>query len=52
MPQMSPLNWLTLMFFFIMIILMINSLNYFSFYYPFNNSKYLKKLNIKPTWKW
>nr|AXS64965.1 ATP synthase F0 subunit 8 [Coleoptera sp. 6 KM-2017] len=51
MPQMAPLNWLTLMFYFIMIFMLFNSMNYFSFMY---NSKTFKKdkKKINLNWKW
>nr|APX39443.1 ATP synthase F0 subunit 8 [Hydrothassa glabra] len=51
MPQMMPLNWLILMFYFISIFLMFNIQNYFLFLY----SKQIKKTshkNISFTWKW
>nr|AYM85167.1 ATP synthase F0 subunit 8 [Galerucella sp. EMHAU-15070821] len=51
MPQMMPLNWLTLMIFFILILFTFNNLNYFVYlknqtYCKFN----LKKLKFN--WKW
>nr|AXS66603.1 ATP synthase F0 subunit 8 [Tenebrionoidea sp. 22 KM-2017] len=53
MPQMSPLNWLTLMFFFIMIFIMLKSLNYFSFLYQYKpSSKSLNKKFLLNNWKW
>nr|AFQ62210.1 ATP synthase F0 subunit 8 [Hypomedon debilicornis] len=52
MPQMAPMNWLFLFIFFILIFLMFNSLNYFSFIY--NNKSMINKnsktFNIN--WKW
>nr|ALO70391.1 ATP synthase F0 subunit 8 [Bisnius sordidus] len=51
MPQMAPLNWLSLFISFILIFLLFNSLNYFSFKYnskPSNFIKNQKKIN----WKW
>nr|AXS65179.1 ATP synthase F0 subunit 8 [Coleoptera sp. 13 KM-2017] len=52
MPQMAPLNWLTLMIFFISILLMFNTLNYFSFnYLPKKNKTSEKKLKTI-NWKW
>nr|YP_010010508.1 ATP synthase F0 subunit 8 [Callosobruchus maculatus]YP_010876294.1 ATP synthase F0 subunit 8 [Bruchus pisorum]QOH99476.1 ATP synthase F0 subunit 8 [Callosobruchus maculatus]WHE17345.1 ATP synthase F0 subunit 8 [Bruchus pisorum] len=51
MPQMAPLNWLTLMIFFIMIFFMFNIMNFFSFSYPIKKSK-LQKKTIKFNWKW
>nr|ATL15400.1 ATP synthase F0 subunit 8 [Callosobruchus maculatus]ATL15439.1 ATP synthase F0 subunit 8 [Callosobruchus maculatus]ATL15452.1 ATP synthase F0 subunit 8 [Callosobruchus maculatus]ATL15465.1 ATP synthase F0 subunit 8 [Callosobruchus maculatus] len=52
MPQMAPLNWLTLMTFFIMIVLIFNSMNFFSFIYPIKNSKSLQKKTTLYNWKW
>nr|AML25909.1 ATP synthase F0 subunit 8 [Staphylinidae sp. BMNH 1274216] len=52
MPQMAPLNWLTLFIYFTMIFLLFNSLNYFSFMYANNlKIKITKKIN-KLNWKW
>nr|YP_010936654.1 ATP synthase F0 subunit 8 [Anomala rufiventris]WKW91623.1 ATP synthase F0 subunit 8 [Anomala rufiventris] len=51
MPQMAPLNWLTLFIMFIIIFLMFNVLNYFSFTQPVKSTKFSheqKKIN----WKW
>nr|ARH54980.1 ATP synthase F0 subunit 8 [Deporaus tristis] len=51
MPQMAPLNWLTLFIFFIFIFMLFNMTNYFSFNYPIKTLKINKK-SIKYTWKW
>nr|QNG56265.1 ATP synthase F0 subunit 8 [Platisus zelandicus] len=51
MPQMGPLSWLTLFFFFISIFIMYNIMNYFSFIYPIKTFKTLKS-SIKINWKW
>nr|ALO76959.1 ATP synthase F0 subunit 8 [Scraptia sp. SCR03] len=51
MPQMSPLNWLTLMIFFIMIFILFNNLNYFNFLYK-NKSSSLSKKFSSYNWKW
>nr|AFU50294.1 ATP synthase F0 subunit 8 [Disteniazteca fimbriata] len=51
MPQMAPLNWLTLFFLFIMIFKLFNIMNYFSY----SNMITSKSLNLKTTkinWKW
>nr|AML25643.1 ATP synthase F0 subunit 8 [Staphylinidae sp. BMNH 1274706] len=51
MPQMAPLNWLSLFIMFILIFLIFNFLNYYSFLYQpklFNQT--LKSLKID--WKW
>nr|ALO71176.1 ATP synthase F0 subunit 8 [Sunius melanocephalus] len=51
MPQMAPLNWLILFFMFIMIYLMFNLINYYSFFYSTkpNTLTITKKLM---NWKW
>nr|QAY81993.1 ATP synthase F0 subunit 8 [Apophylia sp. REN-2018] len=51
MPQMMPLYWLSLMFFFIMIFYLFNNLNYYNFFYNIKSSNY-KKMNLKFNWKW
>nr|AXS66483.1 ATP synthase F0 subunit 8 [Tenebrionoidea sp. 7 KM-2017] len=50
MPQMMPLNWLTLMFMFIMIFYLFNCINYFSFIYSQKN--FFNKKKISWNWKW
>nr|YP_010309733.1 ATP synthase F0 subunit 8 [Epicauta tenella]UMR54850.1 ATP synthase F0 subunit 8 [Epicauta tenella] len=52
MPQMAPLNWLSLMIYFIVIFMLINSLNFYSFSYGNQNSPSLEKSTIKTNWKW
>nr|UKE80203.1 ATP synthase F0 subunit 8 [Zonitis atripennis] len=52
MPQMAPLNWLTLLIYFMLLFSLINSLNFYSFLYvkkPLITKDHLK---IKATWKW
>nr|AYW52171.1 ATP synthase F0 subunit 8 [Anthicidae sp. 1 ACP-2013] len=51
MPQMAPLNWLMLMVYFILIFMMINSINYYLFTYNHKTSSFKKK-TIKMNWKW
>nr|QNG56213.1 ATP synthase F0 subunit 8 [Pediacus sp. MJ-2020] len=51
MPQMAPLNWLILFFYFSLIFIMFNSLNYFSFKYKIKKS-IMKKKMFNPNWKW
>nr|AML26335.1 ATP synthase F0 subunit 8 [Hydrophilidae sp. BMNH 1274338] len=52
MPQMAPINWLFLFILFIMIFILFNSMNYFSFQYPTKTLSYQKiKKNII-NWKW
>nr|AYW52632.1 ATP synthase F0 subunit 8 [Elateridae sp. JWH-2018] len=51
MPQMSPLLWINLFIFFIMVFLIFNSLNYFSFSYkPQTMAPSSTKKMIN--WKW
>nr|ALO76851.1 ATP synthase F0 subunit 8 [Timarcha goettingensis] len=51
MPQMMPLNWLILFIYFIMVFLMFNILNFYSFIYKIKLSDNLKN-KIKFNWKW
>nr|QAY81954.1 ATP synthase F0 subunit 8 [Mimastra sp. REN-2018] len=51
MPQMMPLNWLSLMFFFIMILFMFNNINFFNFINKKKNNKIIKK-SLNYNWKW
>nr|YP_010981966.1 ATP synthase F0 subunit 8 [Anotylus gibbulus]UZA61056.1 ATP synthase F0 subunit 8 [Anotylus gibbulus] len=51
MPQMAPMNWLTLFFMFLMVYMMFNTLNYFMFLYTPQNKIYLK-LKKQINWKW
>nr|ARH54211.1 ATP synthase F0 subunit 8 [Crepidodera pluta] len=51
MPQMMPLNWLSLMLFFIMIFYLYNNLNFYSFLYMNKKMKFTKK-ESKFNWKW
>nr|QWB85758.1 ATP synthase F0 subunit 8 [Clytobius davidis] len=51
MPQMAPLNWLTLFLFFTFMFLTFNMMNFFSFSYQPKMSKEVKK-SIKLNWKW
>nr|YP_010034189.1 ATP synthase F0 subunit 8 [Arhopalus unicolor]YP_010363580.1 ATP synthase F0 subunit 8 [Cephalallus oberthueri]QOW83728.1 ATP synthase F0 subunit 8 [Arhopalus unicolor]UNZ12694.1 ATP synthase F0 subunit 8 [Cephalallus oberthueri] len=51
MPQMAPLNWLSLFFLFLLIFLMFNFLNYFIFKYNIKKTLSNKKL-LSYNWKW
>nr|AXS65563.1 ATP synthase F0 subunit 8 [Tenebrionoidea sp. 16 KM-2017] len=51
MPQMAPLNWLTLMLYFILIFFLFNSVNYYSFLYEKKTSS-KKKSHVTFNWKW
>nr|APX39153.1 ATP synthase F0 subunit 8 [Longitarsus lycopi] len=51
MPQMMPMNWLSLMFFFIMIFYFFNNVNFYIFFYvPIK--KMTSKMKISLNWKW
>nr|ADO60485.1 ATP synthase F0 subunit 8 [Elmidae sp. BMNH 840216] len=51
MPQMAPMNWVSLLIMFITIFLMFNSMNYFMFKYQ--NKTYSTKTNkFFFNWKW
>nr|YP_010272318.1 ATP synthase F0 subunit 8 [Meloe mediterraneus]UKE80239.1 ATP synthase F0 subunit 8 [Meloe mediterraneus] len=52
MPQMAPLNWLSLLLFFIMIFMLTNSLNFYSFIYQVKTLSPKQSHKIKLTWKW
>nr|ARH53990.1 ATP synthase F0 subunit 8 [Phyllobrotica quadrimaculata] len=51
MPQMMPLNWLSLMFFFLLIFFIFNNMNYYNsiMQVKFNNFTKNKFLH---NWKW
>nr|APX39316.1 ATP synthase F0 subunit 8 [Longitarsus dorsalis] len=51
MPQMMPLNWLTLMIFFITIFYIFNNINFFIFSYTPSKIVTPKKTNFF-NWKW
>nr|ALO76763.1 ATP synthase F0 subunit 8 [Sciobius sp. SCI01] len=51
MPQMAPINWLTLYFLFITVFLMFIIINYFIFLYTPKMIK-RKKITSKLNWKW
>nr|YP_010309668.1 ATP synthase F0 subunit 8 [Actenodia billbergi]UMR54785.1 ATP synthase F0 subunit 8 [Actenodia billbergi] len=52
MPQMAPLNWLTLMVYFILIFLTLNSFNFYTFI-CYKKTSISHKPNItKTNWKW
>nr|AML25663.1 ATP synthase F0 subunit 8 [Scolytinae sp. BMNH 1274712] len=50
MPQMSPLSWLTLMFYFIILLIMSSILNYYLFSYKIKNMNNMK--TNKTNWLW
>nr|AYR05273.1 ATP synthase F0 subunit 8 [Coleoptera sp. ACP-2013] len=51
MPQMAPLNWLSLMMMFLLIFLLTNCFNYFIFEKSIkSNDSYFKKKETY--WKW
>nr|AYQ19087.1 ATP synthase F0 subunit 8 [Amarygmini sp. ACP-2013] len=51
MPQMAPLNWLTLMISFSLIMIMFNIINFYSFSYQIQK-KETKIKTMKTNWKW
>nr|YP_003204867.1 ATP synthase F0 subunit 8 [Rhopaea magnicornis]ACO92567.1 ATP synthase F0 subunit 8 [Rhopaea magnicornis] len=51
MPQMMPLNWLILLSIFSLILLLFNSLNYYSTLYT-TKTYQSKKLSKSINWKW
>nr|WNN64243.1 ATP synthase F0 subunit 8 [Ceresium sinicum ornaticolle] len=51
MPQMAPMNWLMLLFYFTLIFILFNTVNYYSFLYQIKfSSKKIKKSSFN--WKW
>nr|AXS65099.1 ATP synthase F0 subunit 8 [Cerambycidae sp. 4 KM-2017] len=52
MPQMMPLNWLMLFLFFLIVFLLFNIINYYSFK-PFYKKSLINFKNKKSfNWKW
>nr|YP_010954839.1 ATP synthase F0 subunit 8 [Hemisodorcus sinensis]WMW30224.1 ATP synthase F0 subunit 8 [Hemisodorcus sinensis] len=51
MPQMAPLNWLTLMLMFSIILIIISTINYSIFNQTPKNLFHDKTYSVK-TWKW
>nr|YP_009251315.1 ATP synthase F0 subunit 8 [Hapsodrilus ignifer]AIQ80112.1 ATP synthase F0 subunit 8 [Hapsodrilus ignifer] len=51
MPQMAPLSWLNLFISFVMMFMIMSTLNYFSFNYD-NFYKITSKKTHKLNWKW
>nr|AFQ62331.1 ATP synthase F0 subunit 8 [Dermestes peruvianus] len=51
MPQMAPMNWLTLFIFFTLTFLVLNSMNFFQTNYQSKTST-SKKNTYKINWKW
>nr|YP_010426650.1 ATP synthase F0 subunit 8 [Aoria nigripes]USM11436.1 ATP synthase F0 subunit 8 [Aoria nigripes] len=51
MPQMAPLNWLTLYILFIIMFMLFMIQNYYS-KNNFTNKLNFKKLTISTNWKW
>nr|AEP27501.1 ATP synthase F0 subunit 8 [Strophosoma melanogrammum] len=51
MPQMAPINWLSLYFLFILVYLIFMVTNYYSFIYTPKIIKTQKTMNTL-TWKW
>nr|AND96383.1 ATP synthase F0 subunit 8 [Onthophagus schwaneri] len=51
MPQMAPINWLLLLFYFSLIFMIFNVLNFYSFNYNIKTF-YFKKKKTLLNWKW
>nr|YP_009185856.1 ATP synthase F0 subunit 8 [Liogluta microptera]ALO70665.1 ATP synthase F0 subunit 8 [Liogluta microptera] len=51
MPQMAPMNWLSLFLMFIIVFMIFNSLNYFCFLYTPKTMK-MEKSTSSINWKW
>nr|YP_010362074.1 ATP synthase F0 subunit 8 [Agriotes fuscicollis]UNQ87634.1 ATP synthase F0 subunit 8 [Agriotes fuscicollis] len=51
MPQMAPLSWLNLFILFILMFLILSTMNYFSFSYSIKSSLSSKKVSLI-NWKW
>nr|YP_009711995.1 ATP synthase F0 subunit 8 [Epicauta impressicornis]QGA73699.1 ATP synthase F0 subunit 8 [Epicauta impressicornis] len=49
---MAPLNWLSLMIYFMVIFMLVNTLNFYSFTYESQKSIKFQKPMIKTNWKW
>nr|YP_010326114.1 ATP synthase F0 subunit 8 [Pareuchaetes insulata]UNP49239.1 ATP synthase F0 subunit 8 [Pareuchaetes insulata] len=53
MPQMMPINWLSYFFFFLIIYLLFNIMNYYIFSYKvIKNNKKINLINKNLNWKW
>nr|YP_009763118.1 ATP synthase F0 subunit 8 [Cryptalaus larvatus]QIR63630.1 ATP synthase F0 subunit 8 [Cryptalaus larvatus] len=51
MPQMAPLSWLNLFISFVIMFMIMSTLNYFSFNYNNKQSSFTKK-SSQFNWKW
>nr|AFQ62157.1 ATP synthase F0 subunit 8 [Endomychus coccineus] len=52
MPQMAPMNWINLFIYFVMLFIILNSINYFNYLkMPNLNSNLVSKM-LKNNWKW
>nr|DAZ87537.1 TPA_asm: ATP synthase F0 subunit 8 [Trichosia splendens] len=52
MPQMAPINWLSLFFIFLIIFILFNILNYFSLNLNKQQNKNFYKNKLFMNWKW
>nr|YP_010946352.1 ATP synthase F0 subunit 8 [Balta vilis]WGO57070.1 ATP synthase F0 subunit 8 [Balta vilis] len=52
MPQMMPMNWLTLYILFLIIFMMFNFINYYNNILMINTSKKNKMKLMSLNWKW
>nr|APX40333.1 ATP synthase F0 subunit 8 [Clytra quadripunctata] len=51
MPQMAPINWLSLFMMFIVSLLMFSTMNYFFIMYSPKKSVFFKKTSLN-NWSW
>nr|YP_009745935.1 ATP synthase F0 subunit 8 [Trichosia lengersdorfi]QIH95793.1 ATP synthase F0 subunit 8 [Trichosia lengersdorfi] len=52
MPQMAPINWLSLFFIFSIIFIILNIFNYFTFILNKTKNKNFKNNKLSMNWKW
>nr|YP_010865906.1 ATP synthase F0 subunit 8 [Neopanorpa lui]WGT92122.1 ATP synthase F0 subunit 8 [Neopanorpa lui] len=53
MPQMAPINWLSLFIMFSIILLLFNMMNYYSFSPKLPDPNNINSINFKSlNWKW
>uniref|UniRef100_UPI0030FF20C1 ATP synthase F0 subunit 8 n=1 Tax=Panorpa chengi TaxID=757039 RepID=UPI0030FF20C1 len=53
MPQMAPINWLSLFIMFSMTLLLFNMMNYYSYTPKSTNIKEINKISsLSLNWKW
>nr|YP_010158859.1 ATP synthase F0 subunit 8 [Opatrum sabulosum]QRG31138.1 ATP synthase F0 subunit 8 [Opatrum sabulosum] len=52
MPQMAPLNWLSLMIMFVLTLMLFNILNYYSYSSIKKSSQQIQLKKPLTNWKW